>query len=518
MPHVRPLHRLLVWLGVATLAVGVATPAAAAPEPAPTFDLYANSVFLAPDGPQRHIDLTVLGDRPLQNVTVTVERGGVDGFAQVSALPDSSCNSVGTVLTCTVSNIEEPSPTLLTLGASPRNTAEVGRRGELVFTVTESGGRRHTLRSTVTVGEGVDLVASGPVELTGRPGVTLPTPLTVTNRGDRAVEQLVLYFVGNHGLAPAKRYRNCEYATRGPRWTTPVMFVCTFDRGLAPGETVGVADDFGFTVPRDAWAPNTQEGTARWLTPADWAALRERTEPVTTIGEKGTDGVLGLTAVDRSRLRATGGEQTDVVPGNDTTEIVLTVEGDQRADAAAKGARVTAGVGRTVPITVGITNKGPAALNTMGPGGQYTMFHLAVPEGTTVVEAPKSCVDADIQDEDPGGPGARNYHCNYLGVISAGQEGALVFKLRIDRAGRHTGNVRLLREDRNPDNDVAKVTVDATGGDGGNDGGDGGDDGGVGGGLPITGAPATTIVGVGLLLVLSGAGAFLATRRRRPGT
>jgi hypothetical protein len=356
----------------------------------------------------------------------------------------------------------------------------------------------------------VDLLAvPGKIELAGGLGGTVSAGLTVRNVGERTVEGIVLHVVGHHALAPGKRYRNCEYPATGPHYPTPVQFTCTFDRSLAPGETARVDAGFGFAIPRNAWAPNTQYGSATWLTPADWAALRTTYPPGARSGPKGTDGVLGLSLVEDTRQRAAGDPQSDLDPENNKTEIELTIRGKQQADVVADGARVSAEVGRTVPITVGFTNRGPAVVNAWGQALNAAIV-FEVPEGTTVVQTTRVCSDHDIQDEDPGRPGARRYHCEYRGVLAPGKKAEFPFTLRVDRPGRHTGTITLRnnRKDLKPANDVAQVVVDTTGSG----------DGGEGGGLPITGAPVVTIAGVGLLLVVAGGAAFLLTRRRsRPG-
>ncbi|SCL46541.1 LPXTG cell wall anchor domain-containing protein [Micromonospora yangpuensis] len=517
----RSIRRLLAGLGVVGLVVAVAaSPGAAAPEPADVrpavaFDLYANNVALAPGGPKKSVDLTVLGDRPLPSATVTVDRSGVDGFATV-APSGGDCSAAGPVLTCQVLDEDGPSMGLLSLVVSLRENAEAGQRGELAFTVTEPGGGRSTFRSTVSVGAGVDLVAPAEAALTGRPGATVTAPLTVRNQGERAVEQLVLYVVGNYSLAPAKRYRNCEYFATGPHHSTPVTFACTFDRSLAPGAAVRVDSDFSFALPRDSWAPNTQHGTAVWLTPADWAALRSQRSPANQDGERGTDGVLGLASVSAAPQRA-GEPQSELTPGDNSTEIVLTVQGDQQADAAANGARVSGEVGRTVPVTVGYTNKGPAVLNA-GGRSFYTIVAVLVPEGTTAVRAPKNCRSDEDQGEEPGRPGGRHYSCFRTGPLPSGERAEFPFSLRIDKPGRHSSTITLghngstVPVDLDPGNDTAKIVVDTAA----QGGGDGDDDGGQGGGLPITGASVVTIAAIGGGLLLVGAALFFFTRRRQP--
>ncbi|WP_026267768.1 LPXTG cell wall anchor domain-containing protein [Micromonospora sp. CNB394] len=65
-----------------------------------------------------------------------------------------------------------------------------------------------------------------------------------------------------------------------------------------------------------------------------------------------------------------------------------------------------------------------------------------------------------------------------------------------------------------PENNTARIVVAVgNGGPGTGDSGDG--TGGTGGGLPITGAPAATLAGVGTVVLAAGAVLFVLFRRRR---
>ncbi|MGX4657482.1 LPXTG cell wall anchor domain-containing protein [Micromonospora sp. SCSIO 07396] len=511
-------HATRRWLaGLAVVGACVAasaTPAPAAPaNPGASpgqvvtagFTTSANNVTLAPGGPGRTVVLRVPGEKLQDSYTITVDYGAVDAFVEVSGSAASACTRTGTVLTCLA--YQEDAPDLLSLSVRPRAGATVGRQGLLRFTVTTGRSGTSTTTSTVLVGEGVDLVAGPAVTLTGGPGATVPVGLSVANRGQETVRGVVLLVSAAYGLTPSKRYQNCRYGSKGGLvHFTPNLFACTFDDEIAPGRAFRVDGGFGVTVPRDVSAPNVQPGTATWFTPQDWADA----QPSYTLDQQGSGGVLRLEQVG---TRLPGGTsraaQTDVRPNDNETPVELTVTGNQRADLAADEVRITAKVGETVPVTIGYTNRGPAS-SSNGGRDFYTIVEMTVPKGVTAVKVPKNCLDADIQDEEGGRPGARAYLCYQYDVIHKGGRVALPFSFRIDRAGPLTGTVQLRSgpvgtKDLDPSNDTAKILVNhASGGQGGDDGS-----------LPITGSPSGLVATVGGLLLAAGIGSYLAARRRR---
>ncbi|MEU7619983.1 LPXTG cell wall anchor domain-containing protein [Micromonospora rifamycinica] len=508
-------RRWLAGLGV----VGACVVASAAPAPAAPaspgaspngvaaagFTTSANNVTLAPGGPDKTVVLRALGEKLQDSYVITVDYGAVDAFAEVRGPAAPACTRAGTVLTCTA--YQEDAPDLLALSVHPRSGARVDQEGRIRFTVTTTASGTSSTASTVLIGEGVDLVAGPAVTLTGGPGATVPVGLSVGNQGQETAQGAVLLVSAMYGLTPSKRYQNCRYGSRGglTNWT-PNLFVCTFDDEIAPGRAFRVGGGFGVTVPGDVSAPNTQTGTATWFTPQDWADEQSRY----TLDQPGTGDVLRLEAVGtRLPVGASRAPQTDVEPADNETAVELAVTGNQRADLAADEVRVTAKVGETVPVKIGYTNRGPAS-SSNGGRDFYTIVKMTVPKGVTAVKAPKNCLDADIQDEEGGRPGARAYLCYQYDVIHKGGKVALPFSFRIDRAGALTGKTELLygpvdTTDLDPRNDTAKILVNpASGGQGGDDGS-----------LPITGSPTGLVATVGGLLLVAGAGSYLAARRRR---
>nr|QLK00133.1 cell wall anchor protein [Micromonospora carbonacea] len=506
--HPHPVRRGLAALVAPVAFVVVSTGAAVAAAPAEDVTLYANSVTVAPGGPQKWVSLRSLPDRPFGTYTVRVDRSEVAAFAEVEEGDDrGSCTTAGEILTCAMTDDGEDS-SLLSLAVTARAGAAAGQRGTLAFTVTAPGVGTATYRSTVTTGEGVDLAAERQLPLDGKPGARVDVPLTVTNRGTKTVHGLVLYLSGSYGFTPSKRYENCEYTDLA---LDDSSFACTFDDSLAPGATVRVDPTFGGTIPADAWAPNLHYSFALWFTPADWEEFRAQYSPAEPLGSRGTDAALTLVSAGGAQ-RARALDQIDTNPVDNETRVTLTVAGDQRGDAAAQGATVTGAVGATVPLTVGYRNNGPARIGPSGQRGLNIATMVTLPEGVTAVTVSKSCVDPDEDEWKPGKPGARVYECSARGTIPRGERVTFDFTLRVDRAGSQTGTVKLHTfdgdgpvKDLDPGNDTAKITVKQAGGTGGGDGGS----------LPITGAPTGLIAGLGGLLVAAGAGGYLLARRRR---
>ncbi|MFG1885058.1 hypothetical protein [Micromonospora sp. NPDC049102] len=240
-----PARRWLAGLAVVGLAaVSTGAPAAAEPtaQPAAALNLYANSAIVAPGGPQKWVALHSLAPQSLGTYTVRVDRSEVAAFADVvEGEGRSTCTTAGPVITCVIDGANEPDQDLLTLGVTARPGAQVGQRGGLALTVTAPGTGTATYRSTVSIGDGVDLATASDVDLEGTLGSTVGLPLTVTNRGATTARGLVLYLYGFNGLTPAKRYKNCEYVDLDQD-NSP--FACTFDTVLAPGETVAVDSTF----------------------------------------------------------------------------------------------------------------------------------------------------------------------------------------------------------------------------------------------------------------------------------
>ncbi|MEV5764994.1 LPXTG cell wall anchor domain-containing protein [Micromonospora sp. NPDC052213] len=499
-------RRWLAGLGVAgALVAASATPSSAAP--AEDLDLYANNVIVAPGGTEKWVTLFALTAERHGDFTVKVDRSKVAAFADVqNSGPEDACTESGAILTCKVQDTDDDGSYLnmVELFVRAKDGATPDQEGELEFTVTSADSGSASYRSTVAIGEGVDLAAEESLELKGAPGATLKAPLKVENRGETTTRGAVLFVFGSYGLNPSKRYENCEYTNDE---FDSYAFACTFDSVIEPGEAARLDSSFGFTVPADSWAPNDYFGAAIWFTPADWKEFLSEVDVADELGTKGTEGELKLEPVAAQRSR-----QTDVEPYNNETWMQLQVTGDQRADVAALGAKVNGEVGTTVPVTLGYVNNGPAAVGTGGSEGIWVGTTVTLPKGVTAVRAPETCLDGESGEGEPGKPGASVYRCFLPGHLGKGEKAEFDFELRIDKAGSRTGEVKLRTgydeaevKDLDPANDTAKILVNAGGGQGGGDDPE----------LPITGESTGLIAGIGGLLLVAGVGGYVVAKRRR---
>ncbi|MEU7931718.1 LPXTG cell wall anchor domain-containing protein [Micromonospora echinofusca] len=506
-------RRWLAGLGVAGALVAASASPAVAEEPGEEFLLYANNALVAPGGEAKSVTLYAYADMLPERLTLTVDRGKVDAFAKV-VLGDRTpgCTEAGPVITCALDGTDI-TDYLINLTVTAKDSAEPGDKGELVLSVAAKGMPTATARSTVEIGEGVDLKTERSLELVGAPGATVKAPLTVANIGDRSARGAVLLLATTPGLAPARRHSNCSYLSEfGSNFAQ-----CHFDDDLLPGAALQLDDSSALTIASDVWAPGRQYGQAIWFAKGDWESFIADFSDGDW--EKGSGNALKLVPAPASLARTV--RQTDKNTTNNVVNIDATVTGDQRADVAAAGAQVVGATGQTVTAKVGFVNNGPAAVNSYSPDELLTGALVTIPAGATVVDAPEQCSPGTAEEPTGsyGEPGGRVYFCEWFELLRKGESAVFEFGLQIDTVGGAPGSVRLLHfgagepgkvVDLNSSNDTAALVVKAaTGGEGGGDGdGDGGT-------LPITGESTGLIAGIGGLLLVAGVGGYVVAKRRR---
>ncbi|MBX7269887.1 LPXTG cell wall anchor domain-containing protein [Micromonospora sp. Llam7] len=305
-------------------------------------------------------------------------------------------------------------------------------------------------------------------------------------------------------------------------WTSPRdgrgLRACHVDRPLER-HTSYVAT-LAYRIAEDAFAPGYDHGEIQWLTPAEFEDLEAYlTSRGGTLGKPGTGGELLLDEAGPSI--AARSFQADTEPDNNWSSLRVTVTGKNSAGLEAVGDEVSGAEGDEVVATVGFRNNGPATLDYGRSGSSVTHMQVGIPNGTNAVKVPDNCYPLRGEDE-WGEPGAGRYRCYTSWFIKAGDEEIVEFGLRIDKVVPNaTGDVKVnvacqcdggLYTDLKPANDVAKLIVNPSGGQGG-DGGNGDGDGGE---LPITGANTALIAGVGGVRLAAGAAGFVLARRCKP--
>ncbi|MDZ5445547.1 LPXTG cell wall anchor domain-containing protein [Micromonospora sp. 4G57] len=508
-------RRWLAGIGVAGAFVAAsATPALAEPA-VDDLLLYANDALIAPGGEARSVVLLAFTDALPDDVTVTVDRHAVTGFATVT-LSDKlkGCTETDAVITCDLKGADLIDYVLdLTVKATDK--AEAGAKGDLLLSLASKGRETVSTRSTIEVGEGVDLQAQEQLNVSGAPGATVKTPVGIANIGDTTTHGAVLFLATMASLSPAQRYGNCSSTEEFGSQLT----VCRFDDEIAAGDALQLDGSAGLKIAADAWAPSRQYGQAIWFTKDDFEEFAKGLLPGDG-WQQGTGDALKL--VPAPAKQASVLRQTDKDPKNNYTFIQASVTGNQRADLAATGAELPGAVGKTVTAKIGFVNNGPAMTNSYTPGEIVTGTRVTVPAGAVVVKAPREC-SPGTAEEPTGGygePGGRVYFCEWYDTLHKGDAAVFEFGLRIDKVAGTPGEVKLFHfdleqgdqvADLNPKNDMAALVIKGAG-----NGGNGGNGGGGGGGtLPITGSSTALIAGLGALLLAAGAGGYVVARRRK---
>ncbi|MFR9777970.1 LPXTG cell wall anchor domain-containing protein [Micromonospora sp. MS34] len=513
-------RRWLAGLGVAGAFVAAsATPAAAAAEETPVkLGWYFNDTTVAAGTAGKIEDGTIYASAPtvLHDLTVRYDYSDLVGKVDFTAYDDTydECDSPSTGVLLCVAQFELGAEEwglagIFPVQVTPTKDAQDGDTGKLRMTVSAAGFDEITAESTVRIGEGVDLAAGPQTELSMAPGKGFTAPLKVTNAGETTAKGATAIFFNDYGLNSTKHFSNCTYVDDELR-------TCQFKDDLPAGASFGAT--LPYVLGADSFAPGFKYGEIVWMTPAEFEDFQGYLEyRGVTIGKPGTDGELTLTEAGTTSAR---GFQADTQPDNNWSSLAVTVTGKNSTDLEALGAKVSGKAGDTVTATVGVRNNGPATLDYSRGDSPVTYLTLDVPEGTTAVAVPQSCLpeNGDEQGE-PGEPKARHYRCFFEPFLKAGDKATLDFSLRIDKViANATGLVKVnvpcpcdggFSQDLKPSNDTAKVVVNATaGGDGGQGGGDGGT-------LPITGSATGLIAGLGALLLAAGAGGYVVARRRK---
>ncbi|MGV9210575.1 LPXTG cell wall anchor domain-containing protein [Micromonospora sp. RB23] len=510
-------RRWLAGLGVAGAFVAAsASPAAAAKEAPLELGVYFSDTTLAA-GSEGKIDYPLLfASEPVvvEGLTVTYDYTDLDGVLQLKRDSDGSdCESPKAgVLACTehfeIGLDEWGSGGLFSVAMTPTAKAADGDSGVLKVTVSADGFASASHSAKVRIGEGVDLAAPAEEsEVSAAPGGKFTAPLTLTNAGETEAKGAVAIFDLDYAIRPDKQYSNCTYRDG-------FLLTCAFSEVLAGGETRSAA--VPYVLGKDTYAPGHDYGYYNWMTPAEFedfsAYLQAGGYPM---GQPGKGSVLTLPAGPSKA--AARGFQADTDPTNNWSGMTVTVTGKNGADLVAIGDKLTGKAGDVVTANLGVRNDGPAALDFGRGGSPVTKIDIAVPVGTTAVEVPEVCAPFDgeqVDWENPGKPGAKQYRCYPDIFIGVDEEQTVEIDLRIDKVipnaeGTVTINAKCecegFTEDLKPANDVAKILVNAAGGQGGGDGGS----------LPITGQSTGLLAGLGALLLAAGVGGYLVAKRRR---
>lgn len=544
-----PLRALGLMAATSLIAVGGTGTAQAADPPLPVTITGKDRVELSlqsdngdPSEPQVDLRLNAPGEEfegdgvvpPVftGDYTVRIDATGLAGVASVK-LP---CDADGLVAVCTGRELYAGQQYNKVGGIrlDIDDASEAGDFGSITVTGEGEGLAFTPLSIDVLVGgpEFLNRKLSLPEDL--RAGGTYEAPVGLRNAGSLAAEGAVLRFHGSRGVSFPDSFGNCAYAevTTGPLLHRGTDALCTFPDTIEAGSAYALAEPLKVRT-------------------ADFALHDIFTYSFTAVGPDEAD---GLRAAKDYRPGTGADLKLKKVPGADPTDYTRYADLDlpttNTYDLELTGASADGAAGDTVTAEIGFRNNGPAWISALRSGGEPLGFTVAVPEGATVTKAPGRCGKSTLAEGEEG------YLCWVSTPLLEDAELRFPFEFRVDRVVEGAKAEVALPEWDNPwDSDHANNSAwivlngadDATGGDTGRtDGGtpdgsssgsdqkgdsdstgagtkgtDGtsgasGDDTGADprGGLALTGAGGTALIGGAALLAL-GLGAVLVVFLRR---
>ncbi|SCG79736.1 LPXTG-motif cell wall anchor domain-containing protein [Micromonospora echinaurantiaca] len=501
-------RRWLAGLGVAgALVAASATPAFA--EEAIELGVYVNDTTIAAGSDGKVESPILFSSEPVTVFGLTArfdyrDLGGKVKLTSEGGFDDCTAPEEG-VLVCTdpfEHDLYDWGSGYFRVVIAPTAEAKDGDVGNLKVTISADGLASTSATGQIRVGEGVDLAGGDEVKVSAAPGSRFTAPIKLGNAGQTTAKGAVAVFDNDYAIRADKRHSNCTYEDGQLR-------TCRFSEEVAPGQSL--SGTLAYRLGEDTYAPGRDYGYYNWMTVAEFEDFTKYlTDNGYSVGEPGDGEPLTLSSPSARSFQA------DIDPENNWSSLEVTATGTNGTDLAAIGDKVKGKAGDKVIATVGFHNNGPATLDYSRGFSSVTYMAVAVPEGTTVVDAPDNCLPTKGEEQgEPGEPGARNYFCYAPPFLKAGDEETFEFALRIDKViANATGTVKInipcqcdggFYADLKPANDTAKILVNASGGEGGGDGGT----------LPITGASTGLIASLGALLLAAGVGGYLVAKRRR---
>jgi len=465
------------------------------------------------------------GDAPATGVTLTFDASALRDVTITLADRARGCTLAGAVVTCTHRDLaagQVDSIYPFTLASTPRAAAGPAGTVKAAIRGTAPDGTVHTgggdLDVTI-VPTGADLVAfADDLNTAGTPvggGDTLPIRGGFVNEGDSPAKGFFVRIQLTTGARIAEEYADCTYSQAWPEKPAegyvygPAAVECTAPDTVDPDTGILLYDaETGESVFHALFGRNLR-GPAE-LGGAVEVGLLDDIEPLRTTANtrKGTgksfaDAVAGL----RTKAGAKALREADT---DDNHAPFAFWSKPNTNDFAVTTTPVAGAVGDTVEVPYTVVNNGPSdgaanwwfvaptgtVLVAGDDGDDGPSCHFRDDEGNPVAELPK--VGCGIGSEWPAKASG------YAGVSTT-------IKLRIVSTPGDDGTLTVdpYLEPADPDlaNNVAKLVVTVGDGAGGEGGGDGG--------LPVTGAKAGIVGGIGALVVALGVVLFLVARRRR---
>ncbi|WP_431944546.1 peptidase [Micromonospora marina] len=468
-------------------------------------------------------------------VTVTLDLGKLSSDV-VASVPDwnDSCKLAAQKVTCTVGGLapgqtEHTYPLSLAsrTGAAPGDAGSVG--------VTIAGAQDDANPGDNTVSFPVTIVASGPdlvaaaADLNDKSkpvgeGDRVPLYSGVLNEGDSPATDFTVRVDLPTGATFVERYSDCTYVGYYPKNVGlpyvygPGQVTCTVPLTLKPGEGLLLFDDetgeslFNITFGRNL--PGPGENYASFSTAL--AGEAETAKKAAATKGNGPSFAAAAEKLHAEAVRAGLARKSVVERELDESDNYADFRywsKKNTLDVAVTVPPVQGAVGQTVDLTYEVVNNGPS--DGGGPGVVIT-----APSGTVLLPSEWCYTDGQPGKTLPESAKLRcNFESEFPSVASGYGRITPTVKLKIKSTPGTDGTIVVdgatSSTESKPENNTARIVFAAAGSGGPGTGGSGDGSGGTGGGLPITGAPAATLTGVGAAVLAAGAVLFVLFRRRR---
>ena len=480
------LRSLAFPAAVAAVALGgLVAPAQAAPvDEEPLVGVLLPEQVTVIDGKTKTVKAEVINAGPTAAKSVVVEFSGVDSSLGLK-LP-AGCDADS----CEVGDLAAGARKVLSFTLAPTGD-------KIVQSFDVSVGKFVSTVAVARTTGGVDLELAPVGDFKAGRAESIDLPISVRNAGTEAVDSIGLLVLAEPGLTPFSEYRNCvsldelgDIELAG--------FACKFDQEFAPDATFTVPAEtpVQIKVAPDAGGPYTYTGAVVAIGVND-----ELTDALAA--KKGP--LLELDGLSKSADVMDGEAPEDINEEDNIASFGVTV-GKSAADSAAVGGSFTGAVGDTKTVAVGVRNLGPTSTI---PGTLEWMpsVRVTVPSGVRVTDVSADCIPAGAPDFDfelAGQADGNEYVCFPLAGIGRGEQVMFEFTGTITgESGPGSVVVDGGVQDTKKANDKAAFGLTLT------------PSGGAGGGLPVTGAPTGWVALGGALLLIVGAVAAFAFRRRR---
>ncbi|MEU6846679.1 hypothetical protein ABZ930_32920 [Streptomyces sp. NPDC046716] len=426
----RSSRAVLTALAAATLIAAASAAPALADEPdasdalwiSAPYDLVLPGADADGNAASQSVDVQLSHDNTDNSVsggTLTVDAGELAGIADVT-WPANCTEEVGSSLkaTCTFGSLDgAPWITAATLGIRAEADAPADASAYLHYTASADSDfgplDAYQADTHVTVANGPDL-GLNQLPFNAKVGLNsdVAQPVRLTNSGNRTADRTILTLFASHGLELAHRYGNCTYADTDQ--TAGTTAVCVLDRAVAPGQTYDLSPATAVRTTGAALYERFDYQVATYTDEAYQQAVAGRP----FVQGSGADFVPEPAAAS---LRSA--DTDDLNPEDNYRARNLTAE--NTADLRVTAPNITgAAVGDTVTARIGVLNKGPAWVASLGAGASVATVDVTLPAGTTVTKKPAMCDKT----------GERQYVCRTPILLWEKDRTVFAFKLKVASA------------------------------------------------------------------------------------